>query len=443
LEEASVSNDKPIRVCHLGKYYPPAAGGIETHVRTLARAQAELGAHVQVACINHANERGRDVTWCRYGSTRTAVENDGGVRVTRLGRSAHVAKLDIAPDLGSFFHGLKVNPVDIIHLHTPNPTMLLAVAALRPKAPLVITHHSDIVKQRKLYYAFAPFENWVYRRADRIISNSPDYALGSDLLIRHASKVDVVPMGLDLSTFLDPNTVALDHAAYLRNRYGPALWVAVGRCVYYKGFDTALHALRQVAGKLIIIGQGPYQEHLKQMSHQLGVADRVVWLNHASDDALVGAYHAAKALWFPSNARSEAFGLVQVEAMASGCPIINTDIPYSGVSWVSPNEESGFTVPVGDAAAFAAAANRLLDDPGLRDRLGEAARVRAVESFAQTQMAATSLALYARVLGRAPAAAEPAKPQWTLLPGGKTAVQPARRPRNLVIAPEAELSLRT
>ena len=85
-------------------------------------------------------------------------------------------------------------------------------------------------------------------------------------------------------------------------------------------------------------------------------------------------YLAADAFWFPSNARSEAFGLVQVEAMASGCPVINTAIPHSGVPWVSPHEETGLTVPVDDPAALAAAANRLLTEPGLRDRLGAAGR---------------------------------------------------------------------
>ena len=103
--------------------------------------------------------------------------------------------------------------------------------------------------------------------------------------------------------------------------------------------------------------------------------DRVVFLgDDAAIRTIVPYYLAADAFWFPSNARSEAFGLVQVEAMACGCPVINAAIPHSGVPWVSPHEETGLTVPVDDPAALAAAANRLLDEPGLRDRLGAAGR---------------------------------------------------------------------
>lgn len=401
----STSRGRPLRVCHLGKYYPPAAGGIETHVRTLARAQAALGADVQVACVNHANDRGRDVTWSRYGATRTVVETDGGARVTRLGRSAHAAKLDVVPDLRAFFRRLKDHPVDVLHLHTPNPTMLLAVLALRPWAPLVVTHHSDVVKQRKLYWAFGPMERRVYRRAARIIANCPTYIDGSDCLKEHRDRVEVVPMGLDLGPFLSPGRAALDHAAALRARYGRALWLSVGRCVYYKGYDTALRALRHVPGTLIVVGQGPYQGRLMQAAAELGVAGRVVWRPYVGPDELAGAYLAAAGLWFPSNARSEAFGLVQIEAMASGCPVINTDIPDSGVSWVSRHERTGLTVPVDDAPALAAAANRLLDDPALRDRLSAAGRKRAADRFADGTMAARSLDLYRRVLDRRPSAA--------------------------------------
>ncbi len=127
-------SDRPLRVCHLGKYYPPAPGGIETHVRTLARAQAALGADVRVMCVNHKNEQGNDVTWSRLGATRSVEESDGPVRVMRLGRAAHVAKVDLVPDLVRAFRRFKHDAVDLIHLHTPNPTMLLAVAAMSPSA---------------------------------------------------------------------------------------------------------------------------------------------------------------------------------------------------------------------------------------------------------------------------------------------------------------------
>jgi rhamnosyl/mannosyltransferase len=148
----------------------------------------------------------------------------------------------------------------------------------------------------------------------------------------------------------------------------------------------------------MIVGEGPLRSELGALAENLGVADRVIWQGRLDDEELIGAYHAAAALWFPSNARSEAFGLVQLEAMACGCPVINTQIAGSGVAWVSPHEVSGLTIPVNDHEALARAANRLLDEPGLRERLSRQARERASTEFGDDRMARRTLEVYERVL---------------------------------------------
>ena len=152
--------------------------------------------------------------------------------------------------------------------------------------------------------------------------------------------------------------------------------------------------MSQVPGRLLVVGDGPLQAELRRLAETVAVSDRIIWRGRLDDRDLIAAYHAAAALWFPSNARSEAFGLVQVEAMASGCPVINAAIPASGVAWVSRHEETGLTVPVDDAAALARAANRLLTEPGLRERLAAGARERAVREFDHRLMARRSLDLY-------------------------------------------------
>ena len=168
---------------------------------------------------------------------------------------------------------------------------------------------------------------------------------------------------------------------------GQPLWLAVGRLVYYKGLMTAIDALAHLPGRLLVVGTGPLGPRSGRTRRPRRVADRIEWLGHVDADELVGAYRAATALWFPSNARSEGFGLVQVEAMASGCPVINTAIPHSGVPWVSRDGETGLTIPVGDHKALAAASRRLLDEPGLRARLGAAAAERARCEFNDGAMA--------------------------------------------------------
>jgi rhamnosyl/mannosyltransferase len=281
--------------------------------------------------------------------------------------------------------------------------MLLAYALACPTLPLVVTHHSDVVRQRLLRYALGPFRRIVYTRAQRVLTTSPGYAAGSVELRPYAAKVADLPLGLDLTPHLDPSAAALGHAAARKEKYPGPLWLAVGRLTYYKAFDVALEALARVPGTLMIVGTGPLETDLRARAQRLGVADRVVWTGYATPDELAGAYHAATALWFPSNARSEGFGLVQVEAMASGCPVINAAVPHSGVTYVSPDGLTGLTVPVDDPAAFAAAARRLLDEPGLRTRLGRAGRERAAAEFDHLVMARRSLDLYAEVLS--PAAA--------------------------------------
>src|SRR5262245_11359357 len=241
-----------MRVCHLGKFYPPAAGGIETHLKTLAHAQARLGACVDVVCVNHLDERGKDVTWEGFSPTRFAEERDGPVRVLRLGRSASLARLDFCLALPGFLRRLSPAGHDLLHLHVPNPTMVLALALVRPRVPWVITYHSDVVRQRHLAKLVRPFENAVFRRARAVLASSPDYPVGSDYLRSQPAKVSVVPFGIDLRPYRSPAPEALAAAERLRREHGAPLWLAVGRLVYYKGLDVALHALGAVPGRLLI-----------------------------------------------------------------------------------------------------------------------------------------------------------------------------------------------
>ncbi|MBZ4415261.1 glycosyltransferase [Myxococcus sp. RHSTA-1-4] len=389
-----------LRVLHLGKFYPPASGGMEAHVQTLARAQAELGAQVEVVCANHSVD-GAGTSHEFHGKSPTREDWDGPVRVVRLGRAASVARMDVMPDLPRVLRRALARGVDVLHLHTPNPSMLLALDVVPRLPPVFVTHHSDVIRQRVAGALFRPFEALLYARALRVLATSEAYVPGSPLLRAFRSKVRALPLGIDLSPYLQPSPEALRAEAHWRaEAAGAPLWLMVGRLVYYKGLFTALEALARVPGRLVVVGQGPLEAQGRERARALGVEGRVTWAGYLPPDALAGAYRAATALWFPSNARSEAYGLSQVEAMASGLPVLNTAIPHSGVPWVSRHEETGLTVPVGDAAALAVAARRLVDEPALAKRLGQMARERAVAEFRHEVMAARSLTLYAEALGR-------------------------------------------
>lgn len=391
----------PYRICHLAKYYPPMPGGIETHVQSLAHTQENLGAEVSVLCVNGLNHNK-----CESLRTNTIKELDNNVQVTSLGRLGSFAKLDLCPDIIKNLLQVVNESYSIVHLHTPNPTMLIAwlIAALivevtgRPRTPLVITHHSDIIKQRFLKYALRPIEYLVYRQASCILTDSPDYPKGSKFLRNFKEKIKALPLGLEFSKYIHPNQASLSYSRSLKEKYGTPIWLIVGRLVYYKAIHLAIEALALVPGTLVIIGTGPLEEDLKSKAKQLGVAERIVWHGYASADELRGAYYAATALWFPSNMRSEGFGLVQLEAMASGCPVINADIPCSGVPWVSRHEQEGLTVPINNSVALAQAAKRLLDYPDLRNRLSTASRERVCKEFNHVTMAQRSFEIYKQAL---------------------------------------------
>jgi glycosyltransferase involved in cell wall biosynthesis len=388
-----------LRICHLAKYYAPAKGGIETHVRTLAHSQVRMGAKVQVVCINHADSRGQDITHKTFGVSDSSDEQDGEVLVHRVGKRATLARFDFCPGLKKVLRQFS-NKADLFHLHVPNPTMLIALSTIRHQLPTVIGYHSDIVKQRFLAKGFQPFERRVFNRAARIFVASPYYHLGSPLLQQYPLKLETVPYGLELETYTSPLRQSREFTEQLRARLVGPIWLCVGRLVYYKGLQNAIEALRHVPGNLVIIGKGPLEWELKKQARICQVEDRISWYYSMSDVELIGAYHAATALWLPSNARSEAFGIVQIEAMACGCPVINTEIPHSGAPWVSQHDVSGLTVSVDQPTELAAAARRLLEETGLRERLSAGALARSRSQFTNTEMARRIQAIYDKVLNR-------------------------------------------
>ena len=388
-----------MHIVHLGKYYYPAVGGMESLIRSQALAQAKSGHSVDVVAINHITRNGKDVLGKTSGITTSARDQDGPVTVHRVSRFGNIAKWDLTATLRSTLGRIAVRKPDIWHLHTPNATMVLGLQSLlRTCQPLVVTHHSDIINQRLLRPAYQLVERRVYERASLILSDSPNYISGSRQLKPFIDKVNVLPIGIDIADYQIVTDEIKHWEQLYRKQFGDPLWLCVGRLAPYKGLEVAITALQKVPGTLAIIGTGSCEAKWKLLAAQLGVSSRIHWLGRCSDSQLRAAYRCATALWFPSNARNEGFGIVQVEAMASGCPVINTDLPHSGVAWVSQHEQTGLTIPVGDWEALARASMRILQEPGLRHRLSAAALEHATNHFDQIILNNRCLELYASVL---------------------------------------------
>jgi rhamnosyl/mannosyltransferase len=296
---------------------------------------------------------------------------------------------------------------DIVHLHLPNPAAVLAYLASGHRGRLVVSYHSDVVRQRFLGAAFAPFLQWVLRRAEAIIVATPNYLDSSPALAPHRDRCCVIPYGISDADFEATDT----EVDALRQKYGERIVLSVGRLVYYKGFEHIIDAMASVEGQLLIVGDGPLRPELEARARARGVADRVTFLGKVERTAPF--YHAADVFVLASVARSEAFGIVQLEAMACGTPVVNTRLA-SGVPYVSRHEETGITVPPGDPVALARAVNHLLADADLRHSYGLAARERVREEFDQDYMGERMLDLYEQIL--APISTG-MRPSLTLRPG--------------------------
>jgi rhamnosyl/mannosyltransferase len=362
------------RVLHIGKFYPPYKGGMETHLQELCRGLAQR-VDLEVIVSNNSRE--------------TFVENDGPIRIQRIGNLMNLASAPICPGMSA---AIRSTPADIVHLHAPNPTAVLAYFASSHAGRLVVTHHSDIVRQRFLKLALKPLLRRLMARADALICFSPNYAETSLLLKQHRDKCHVIPHGIDPNVFenVDENEVQA-----IRNKYGKHIVLAVGRLVYYKGIEYLIRAMSDVDAALIIIGTGPLHDQLRNTARKCGVLDRVHLVGQVEN--VVPFYHAARVFVLPSVARSEAFGIVQLEAMACGTPVINTHLD-SGVPYVSLHDASGLTVPPADVASLRGAINRVMGDEILYQRLSRGARNRVGELFTATGMADRTFKIYEAVL---------------------------------------------
>jgi len=367
-----------MRVLQLGKYYYPYMGGIENHLYLLCN---ELKAQVDL-----------DVVVCN-SEAQTRVDDVDGVRVTRCFQAAHVASTSICPTMPL---EITKRRYDVIQLHFPHPMGVMSYFASlhMHRHAVVITYHSDIVKQERLLRLYRPFMNRILRRADAIVCTSPNYLEGSETLVPFREKCHVIPYGIDRSQF--ERTPEIDReAAAIRAKYpGRKLLLGVGRLIYYKGFDYAIRAMREVDAELLLVGSGPLRAALEQTARECGVAEKVHFVGEVHNQALAPYYFACDAYVLPSIAKSEAFAIVQLEAMACGLPVVNTAIAKSGVPFVSRDGESGLTVPHSDAPAFARALNTILKDGELARRFGDGGRARVKRDFSKEVMTERTMALY-------------------------------------------------
>jgi glycosyltransferase involved in cell wall biosynthesis len=370
-----------LRITHLNKRYWPHIGGVERSLHMMARACVRRGDHVSALV-------------CGDGLHVSRFQVDG-VNVIQSPSFGVFQSQPISPSY------LRLPPIrnGIWHLHEPFPLGTLAVllnSRGRARLPLIVTWHSDVIRQRALKPLHAALARRMLQHARFIHVPTDAHVANSAILADFQEKVRAIPFIVDV----DAMRRRPDHqlAVALREwAAGAFVVLAVGRLVYYKGIDVLLDALSTTRHiRLVVAGDGPLRGRLERHSAALGIADRVRWLGEVTDDELVGTLSAADLFVLPSVARSEAFGLVQVEAMAAGLPVVSTRLGTS-VEIVNVDGSTGIVIEPNSPAVLADAIQTIADDAALRARLATGA-LRRAEDFDESRLVERYRTLYAEAI---------------------------------------------
>ena len=372
-----------MRILHIGKYFPPVTGGMERFLADLVAAQQAEGHDVRV--LVHQHERSRasgDPPW-----------------LTRCPVWMRLIFAPIAPRFPFLLHALltRFDP-QVIHIHMPNvsPFWLMLMPSAR-KRTWVVHWHSDVepsrfrLSLRLAYPHYRIFERALLEGADSIIVTSRQYLDASRPLEPWRHKCHVVPLGVDPARLasVDPSqTHGLWKTDGLRV-------LAVGRLSYYKGFETLVHAvLGDPSKEVVIIGEGEERPALEALLARAGNPHHVRLAGELDDDAVRRYMASCDVFCLPSRERTEAFGIVLLEAMRYGRAIVATDLAGSGVKWVARNGQNAMLVRAEDVLAWREALDTLHRHPSQRTLMGQLGRQRYEREFDIAQVAARITKLY-------------------------------------------------
>ena len=372
-----------LRVLHVYRtYFPDPPGGLQEAIRQIALASRSYGMESRIFTLTP-----------KQGIAE--IERPEGV-VIRSRSWAAPASCDLG-GLQAFARFAEAAEwADVINYHFPWPFADILRLVVQPKSKSVLTYHSDIVRQRWLSKIYSPLMNNVLRSVNAVVATSPAYVATSPVLSQAAvlKKVRVIPLGIAEESY--PATG--DNTVFARLGISPEepYFLFIGVLRYYKGLHTLVRAAHQVSAKLILAGSGPEGDSLKQMAHDLG-ADNVLFAGQVTDAEKVTLIKHSLAMVLPSHLRSEAFGMVLVEAAMLGRPMVSCEIG-TGTSYVNLEGESGFVIPPEDPQALAASLRMLLSDSELATKLGRGARARYERMFSGPALGMAYSSLYRDVV---------------------------------------------
>jgi len=372
-----------LKVVQTNKAYYPKVGGIETTITNLSEGLVkDHGVRVQVLTCN---------SQLSYKKIR---KNFKGVDVIYLPTFGFVASLPISV---AYMKSLSQLDGDILHVHEPFPwadlSYVFSSKIRKNFSRLVVSWHSDIVRQKWALSFYRPYIHKFLKMADKILVSNKNLIEFSEYLPDYKSKCEVIPLGAKLD-WVNNSSNRSDRVKKIKSEYASPLVLFVGRLVYYKGIQYLIDAINQVPDvSLVIIGSGPLKKELLNQIQNLNLGKRIHILPEVDEETLRSFYEACDIFVLPSVEKSETYGIVQIEAMACGKPVICTELK-TGTTFINQHETTGLVVPPRDSNALAKAMSNLANNVSLRFELGKNAKQRALNELTAEKMVERTYKVY-------------------------------------------------
>ncbi len=362
-----------MKVMHIGKYLPPAKGGMENSIINI--------------CRNLSEKNGIEVVLVGTNGIGLQVENNEKFKIKSLRTWWTLASTPIVTGL---YKIIKVEKPDIIHVHLPNPWVTLLLSAV--KTPIIATYHCDIVSFNILKKFYAPILKLFLKRCLKVITTSPQLTKSSELKL-YQKKLRVISLSVPPLSLVHENLELTEQLRITSKN----LILFVGRLVPYKGLQFLIEAMKEIDGHLIIVGEGTIKKNLIKLVRDKNLASKITFAGSVSDEDLPSYYNAAKVVALPSINEGEALGICLIEALSLGRPLVTTDL-MTGVSYVNQDKETGFVVPPMDSSSLAKAIKNILQNPETWDKFSKNAKIRYEEIFDLAKIGEQHVDIYKEVL---------------------------------------------
>ena len=359
-----------MKVLQLGKFYP-ILGGVEKVMWELTEGLGRAGVECDMLCA------------CKNSQIIQIGEHSRCICVKSLFKAAATM---ISPAMISYLRK-HCNEYDIIHVHHPDPMAGLALRISGYRGKVVLHWHSDIIKQRFLLKFYLPLQTWEVNRANVILGTSPVYVRESPFLQGVQEKLTYLPIGVD-----PVPEVRVDPSEY-------KIVFSLGRLVGYKGYEYLVDAARYLPDnyRVVIGGEGPLKGKLQKQIRNDGLETKVSLKGRIPQEKLPEMFASCSVFCLSSIWKTEAFGIVQIEAMSCGKPVVATRVPGSGISWVNEHGYSGLNVEPCNGKELANAILEITADSEKYNRYCSNARARYEALFTKETMIAKCVEIYEKL----------------------------------------------